>query len=107
MTDCTTSDLCPVPNPTIVDPSAVRNGQCAAAQDPNLPKRGSQGDPFNVERDQEMKITDSVEGQGKPNRNTHHLSNRSSCSYFCRVGNDNEKTMLPLKKNLFGNRDVM
>uniref|UniRef100_A0A8C1SV52 Transmembrane protein 163a n=1 Tax=Cyprinus carpio TaxID=7962 RepID=A0A8C1SV52_CYPCA len=64
MTDSTTSDPCPVPNPTIVDPSAVRNGQCAAAQDPNLPKRGSQDDPFNVDRDQEMKITDSVEGQG-------------------------------------------
>lgn len=65
MTDSTTSDPCPVPNPTIVDPSAVRNGQCAAAQDPNLPKRGSQDDPFNMDRDQEMKITDSVEGQGK------------------------------------------
>lgn len=64
MTDSTTSDPCPVPNPTIVDPSAVRNGQCAASQDPNLPKRGSQGDPFNMDRDQEMKITDSVEGQG-------------------------------------------
>ncbi|XP_051762782.1 transmembrane protein 163a [Ctenopharyngodon idella] len=64
MTDSTTSDPCSVPNPTIVDPSAVRNGQCAAAQDPNLPKRGSQGDPFNMDRDQEMKITDSVEGQG-------------------------------------------
>ncbi|RXN29089.1 transmembrane protein 163-like [Labeo rohita] len=64
MTDSTTSDPCPVPNPTIVDPSAVRNGQCAAAQDPNLPKRGSQDDPFNMDRDQEMKITDSVEGQG-------------------------------------------
>lgn len=65
MTDSTTSDPCSVPNPTIVDPSALRNGQCAAAQDPNLPKRGSQGDPFNMDRDQEMKITDSVEGQGK------------------------------------------
>ncbi|XP_051565907.1 transmembrane protein 163-like isoform X1 [Myxocyprinus asiaticus] len=64
MTDITTSDSCPVPNPTIVDPSALRNGQCAAAQDPSLPKRGSQGDPFNMDRDQEMKITDSVEGQG-------------------------------------------
>ncbi|XP_048050035.1 transmembrane protein 163a [Megalobrama amblycephala] len=64
MTDSTTSDPCSVPNPTIVDPSALRNGQCAAAQDPNLPKRGSQGDPFNMDRDQEMKITDSVEGQG-------------------------------------------
>ncbi|XP_051564196.1 transmembrane protein 163-like [Myxocyprinus asiaticus] len=64
MTDMTTLDSCSVPNPTIVDPSAARNGQCAAAQDPNLPKRGSQGDPFDMDRDQEMKITDSVEGQG-------------------------------------------
>ncbi|XP_073711240.1 transmembrane protein 163a [Misgurnus anguillicaudatus] len=64
MTDITTSDSCPVPNATIVDPTAVRNGQCAAAQDPNQPKRGSQGDPFNMDRDQEMKITETVEGEG-------------------------------------------
>ncbi|XP_057191960.1 transmembrane protein 163a isoform X1 [Triplophysa rosa] len=65
MTDIITSDPCPIPNPTIVDPTAVQNGQCAAAQDPNLPKRGSQGDLFNMDRDHEMKITDTVEsGQG-------------------------------------------
>ncbi|KAI7808905.1 putative transmembrane protein 163, partial [Triplophysa rosa] len=64
-TDIITSDPCPIPNPTIVDPTAVQNGQCAAAQDPNLPKRGSQGDLFNMDRDHEMKITDTVEsGQG-------------------------------------------
>ncbi|KAK1797642.1 hypothetical protein P4O66_008016 [Electrophorus voltai] len=54
----------PVPEPTIVDPSAVRNGQCTAAQDSSLSKVGGQDDPFNMDRDQEMKITDSVEGQG-------------------------------------------
>ncbi|TRY59296.1 hypothetical protein DNTS_016371 [Danionella cerebrum] len=60
MTDRTTPDPCSVPNSTTEDHSALRNGQCAI-QDPNLPKRGSQGDPFNVDQNQEMKITDSVE----------------------------------------------
>uniref|UniRef100_A0A4W5L853 Transmembrane protein 163 n=1 Tax=Hucho hucho TaxID=62062 RepID=A0A4W5L853_9TELE len=62
MTDPTTQDSFPVPDPTIVDPSAVRNGGCAP--EASLSKRPSQGDPFNMDRDQEMKITDSVEGQG-------------------------------------------
>ncbi len=81
MTDSTTSDPCPVPNPTIVDPSAVLNGQCTAAQDP---KRGSQGDPFNVDQDQEMKITDSVEGQGKHTSCLQHslLTTSSYCLLF-------------------------
>ncbi|XP_030643058.1 transmembrane protein 163a [Chanos chanos] len=64
MSDLSTSDSYPVPDPTIVDPTTIRNGQCPAAQDQNLPKRGSQGDSFSMDRDQEMKITDSVEGQG-------------------------------------------
>ncbi|XP_062312811.1 transmembrane protein 163a [Osmerus eperlanus] len=61
MTDPAAQDY-PVPDLTIVDPSAVRNGQCAP--DGNLSKRPSQADPFGMDRDQEMKITDSVEGQG-------------------------------------------
>ncbi|XP_072542617.1 transmembrane protein 163a [Salminus brasiliensis] len=58
-----TSASSPVPDPTVVDPSAaVRNGRCAAALEPNAGKRGS--DVCAMEQDQEMKITDSVEGQG-------------------------------------------
>ncbi|XP_029558111.1 transmembrane protein 163 isoform X1 [Salmo trutta] len=62
MTDPMTQDSFPVPDPTIVDPSAVRNGGCAT--NANLSKIPSQDDPFNVDRDQEMRITDSVDGQG-------------------------------------------
>ncbi|XP_036396863.1 transmembrane protein 163-like [Megalops cyprinoides] len=62
MTDSSAQDPCPVPDLTIVDPAA-RNGQCAPP-DQHPPKRSSQGDPFNMDRDQEMKISDSVEGQG-------------------------------------------
>nr|XP_029506734.1 transmembrane protein 163-like isoform X1 [Oncorhynchus nerka] len=62
MTDPMTQDSFPVPDPTIVDPSAVRNGGCAS--NANLSKIPSQDDPFNMDRDQEMRITDSVDGQG-------------------------------------------
>ncbi|XP_056146040.1 transmembrane protein 163a [Lampris incognitus] len=67
MTDPTTQESYPVPDPAIVDPSsaAVRNGQCAPdvlANNHHPSKRGSQPDPFNT--GQEMKITDSVEGEG-------------------------------------------
>ncbi|KAJ8415046.1 hypothetical protein AAFF_G00007440 [Aldrovandia affinis] len=60
MTDSSTADPCPVPDPTIVDPSA-RNGQCAPPEQ-HPPKRANLADPFNM--DQDMKISDSVEGQG-------------------------------------------
>ncbi|KAI1884929.1 hypothetical protein AGOR_G00214950 [Albula goreensis] len=63
MTDSPAPDPCPVPDSTVVDPS-IRNGQCAAPDQQHPPKRPSQGDPFNMNRDQEMKISDSVEGQG-------------------------------------------
>ncbi|KAI4898915.1 hypothetical protein NFI96_025560 [Prochilodus magdalenae] len=57
------SESSPVPDPTVVDPSsAVRNGRCTAALEPGAARRDS--DACAVERDQEMKITDSVEGQG-------------------------------------------
>ncbi|KAJ8349803.1 hypothetical protein SKAU_G00249330 [Synaphobranchus kaupii] len=62
MTDSSTPDPCPVPDPTIVEPSA-RNGQCAPTEQ-HPPKRENLGDAFNMDRDQEMKISDSVEGQG-------------------------------------------
>ncbi|XP_049340705.1 transmembrane protein 163a [Astyanax mexicanus] len=52
----------PVPDPTVVDPSAVRNGRCAAALEPSAGMRGSEVRA--VDQDQEMKITDSVEGEG-------------------------------------------
>lgn len=62
MTDSSTPDPCPVPDPAIVEP-ATRNGQCAPPEQ-QPPKRANLGDPFNMDRDQEMKISDSVEGQG-------------------------------------------
>ncbi|XP_041724892.1 transmembrane protein 163a isoform X2 [Coregonus clupeaformis] len=62
MADPMTQDSFPVPDPTIVDPSAVRNGGCPPHA--NLSKKPSQDDPFNMDRDQEMRISDSVDGQG-------------------------------------------
>lgn len=70
MTDPENDQSCPVPDPTIVDPfppaTAARNGQCApdgftnnhhqAARSPGQPEAFTSG--------QEMKITDSVEGEG-------------------------------------------
>ncbi|KAK6483010.1 transmembrane protein 163-like [Huso huso] len=58
-TDSSTPDLSTAPNPTIVDPAA-QNGQCAPT-DQHPPKRGTQGDPFSMDRDQEMKISESVQ----------------------------------------------
>lgn len=62
MTDALAPDPSPVPDPTIVDPSA-QNGQCDPPEQP-LPSRPSQGDPFPT-MDQEMKISDNVEDKGK------------------------------------------
>lgn len=62
MTDALAPDPSPVPDPTIVDPSA-QNGQCDPREQP-LPSRPSQGDPF-PSMDQEMKISDNVEDKGK------------------------------------------
>lgn len=68
MTDPATQESYPVPDPTIVDPcpATVRNGQCAPdgftnnhhlqAKTPSHPESFTTG--------QEMKITDSVEGEG-------------------------------------------
>lgn len=51
-----------IPDPAIVCPTAV-NGQCEQAdRQQEQPKTGSQGDAFKM--DGEMKITDSIEGQG-------------------------------------------
>ncbi|CAB1328040.1 unnamed protein product [Coregonus sp. 'balchen'] len=62
MTDSTAPyPVSTIPDPTIVDPSTV-NCQCDPTnQQP--PKRASQGEP-KFKMDQEMKISDSVEGQG-------------------------------------------
>ncbi|XP_048885888.1 transmembrane protein 163-like [Brienomyrus brachyistius] len=55
-------ETCPVPDPTILDPSAP-NGRCPPP-DQHPPKRASQGDPFNSDQDHQMKISDGVEGEG-------------------------------------------
>ncbi|XP_029937252.1 transmembrane protein 163-like [Myripristis murdjan] len=68
MTDPATQESYPVPDPTIVDPcpAVVRNGQCAPDGFSNHHHQGKppsgQPDPFTT--GQEMKITDSVEGEG-------------------------------------------
>ncbi|MGH0139669.1 UNVERIFIED_CONTAM: hypothetical protein FKN15_069907 [Acipenser sinensis] len=58
-TDSAAPDLSTAPNPTIVGPAA-QNGQCAPT-DQHPPKRGTQADPFSIDRDQEMKISESVQ----------------------------------------------
>lgn len=68
MTDPATQESYPVPDPTIVDPcpATVQNGQCAPDGFTNnhhqLSKTPSQPEALNT--GQEMKITDSVEGEG-------------------------------------------
>ncbi|MBN3306546.1 TM163 protein, partial [Amia calva] len=72
MTDSPAPDLFTAPDPSVVDPSA-RNGQCAPP-DPHPPQRG---DPFNMDRDQEMKISDSVQfSDGVENRGLLESSTR-------------------------------
>ncbi|KAI3355887.1 hypothetical protein L3Q82_004437 [Scortum barcoo] len=64
MTDPATQETCPVPDPTIVDP--VRNGQCAPDGFTNNHHQPAKtpGQPESFSTGQEMKITDSVEGEG-------------------------------------------
>ncbi|KAM4561537.1 transmembrane protein 163a-like [Fundulus diaphanus] len=71
MEDQVTQESCPVPVPTVVDPwpATVRNGQCAAdgfsnhqQQQQQQAKTPTEPDSFTV--NQEMKITDSVDGEG-------------------------------------------
>lgn len=68
MTDPATQDSYPVPDPTIVDPcpATVRNGQCAPdgfTNNHHQPAKAP-GQPETFTTGQEMKITDSVEGEG-------------------------------------------
>ncbi|XP_068602746.1 transmembrane protein 163a [Brachionichthys hirsutus] len=68
MTDPTTLESYPVPDPTILDPcpAAVRNGQCApdgfSHNHHQQAKHPGQAEAFTT--GQEMKITDNVEGEG-------------------------------------------
>ncbi|TMS06157.1 Transmembrane protein 163, partial [Larimichthys crocea] len=68
MTDPTTQESYPVPDPTIVDPcpGTVRNGQCAPDGFTNNHHQQAKthGQPETFTTGQEMKITDSVEGEG-------------------------------------------
>ncbi|MBN3281272.1 M3K19 kinase, partial [Polyodon spathula] len=59
MADSSAADLSTAPNSTVVDPAA-QNGQCAPT-DQHPPKRESRGDPFTMDRDQAMKISESVQ----------------------------------------------
>lgn len=67
MTDPENDQSCPVPDPTIVDPfPPARNGQCAPDGFTNNHQQAarSPGQPEAFTGGQEMKITDSVEGEG-------------------------------------------
>lgn len=68
MTDPKTQESYLVPDPTIVNPcpATMRNGQCAPDGFTNNHHRQakSSGQPEQFPTGQEMKITDSVEGEG-------------------------------------------
>uniref|UniRef100_A0AAQ4PLV8 Transmembrane protein 163a n=1 Tax=Gasterosteus aculeatus aculeatus TaxID=481459 RepID=A0AAQ4PLV8_GASAC len=66
MTDPAGQESYPVPDPTIVDPRPARNGQCAPdgfTNNHHQPAK-SPGQPETFTSGHEMKITDSVEGEG-------------------------------------------
>lgn len=70
MTDQVNQESYPVPEPTVVDPfptTTVRNGQCApdGFTNHNHQQAKSPTEPESFTAGQEMKITDSVEGEGK------------------------------------------
>uniref|UniRef100_A0A3P8SIJ3 Transmembrane protein 163a n=1 Tax=Amphiprion percula TaxID=161767 RepID=A0A3P8SIJ3_AMPPE len=68
MTDQTPQESYPVPEPTVVDPcpATVRNGQCApdGFTNHNHQQTKTPTEPESFTMGQEMKITDSVEGEG-------------------------------------------
>lgn len=65
MTDSASQESSPVPDPTIVDPCPVQNGHGFTNNHHPQPK--SPGQPEGFTTGQEMKITDSVEGEGNFN----------------------------------------
>lgn len=62
MTDSANQESCPVPDTTIVDPCPVRNGH--GFTNNHHPQAKSPGQPEAFTTGQEMRITDSVEGEG-------------------------------------------
>lgn len=65
MTDSANRESSPVPDPTIVDPCPVQNGH--GFTNNHHPQVKSPGQPEGFSTGQEMKITDSVEGEGNFN----------------------------------------
>lgn len=85
MTDPENEQSCPVPDPTIVDPfPPARNGQCAPdgftnGHHPAQPEAFTGG--------QEMKITDSMEGEGNFTRRFQGgRGKRQSCGCYASEG---------------------
>lgn len=70
MTDPAIQDSDSVPDPTVVHPG-VRNGQCAPEGFSNNHHLQAKT-PETLSTGQEMKITDSVEGEGNSSR-MHHV----------------------------------
>ncbi|XP_038123952.1 transmembrane protein 163-like [Cyprinodon tularosa] len=66
MEDQVTQESCPVPEPTVVDPwpATVRNGQYASDGFSNHQQTRSPTEPEAFTGNQEMKITDNVDGEG-------------------------------------------
>lgn len=68
MTDQVSQESCPVPDPSEVDPCpvTVRNGQCAADGFTNHHQQQvkTPTEPESFTMNQEMKITDSADGEG-------------------------------------------
>lgn len=65
MTDLANQESCSAPDPTIVDPCPVRNGH--GFTNNHHPQAKSPGQPEAFTSGQEMRITDSVEGEGNFN----------------------------------------
>ncbi|XP_061579947.1 transmembrane protein 163a [Cololabis saira] len=65
MTEQVSQESCPVPDSSVVDPwpATVRNGQCAVDGFSNQQQQGQTTDP-SFTSNQEMKIADSVDGEG-------------------------------------------
>lgn len=64
MADQVSHESCPVPEATVVDPCPARNGQCAADGFSPQQQAKTPTEPETFTGNLEMKMTDSVDGEG-------------------------------------------